>query len=258
MSSTQPIICFGQQPCGIFPKRFLIAKILTARRLQQELGGKIVWFYHDSDHDYRETITLVHDQEGREERLNFTQENKLQKKFSPLYLKRLVSGWQEEMGRRMHRFVDLDIEQLFKNIQTENAADFCLEMYRGMGLLEGIELIRSSDMTVRERAQELIEEYFADVAYEGEIVRAKFEQGKLRLHQGGDVYTDLPAQEISKKQKSPTRDTRLLWMQSVVHCSHYIYGGGEGEYLDFSQTPEITFVKRDEIEKAEESWITKL
>jgi len=44
----QPVICFGQQPCGFFPKRFLAAKIQTARRLQQEIGGEIVFFLHDS------------------------------------------------------------------------------------------------------------------------------------------------------------------------------------------------------------------
>ena len=53
-----PIICFGQQPCGFFPKRFLFAKIITARRLQKEIGGEIVFFFHDSDHDPRETIQL--------------------------------------------------------------------------------------------------------------------------------------------------------------------------------------------------------
>jgi len=35
--STSPVICFGQQPCGFFPKRFLVSKIQTARRLQKEL-----------------------------------------------------------------------------------------------------------------------------------------------------------------------------------------------------------------------------
>ena len=50
--SAAPVICFGQQPCGFFPKRFLVAKIQTARRLQAELGGEIVFFYHDSDHTY--------------------------------------------------------------------------------------------------------------------------------------------------------------------------------------------------------------
>ena len=57
--SAVPVICFGQQPCGFFPRRFLFAKIQTARRLQQELGGEIVFFYHDSDHDPRETRTLL-------------------------------------------------------------------------------------------------------------------------------------------------------------------------------------------------------
>ena len=54
---TAPIICFGQQPCGFFPKRFLFAKIQTGRRLQNEIGGEIVFFFHDSDHDPRETRT---------------------------------------------------------------------------------------------------------------------------------------------------------------------------------------------------------
>jgi hypothetical protein len=51
MNSTPPVICFGQQPCGFFPRRFLYAKFVTARRLQQEIGGEIVFFYHDADHD---------------------------------------------------------------------------------------------------------------------------------------------------------------------------------------------------------------
>ena len=56
-----PIICFGQQPCGFFPKNFLVAKINTAKNLQKEIGGKIIFFYHDSDADYRETITIMKD-----------------------------------------------------------------------------------------------------------------------------------------------------------------------------------------------------
>lgn len=100
------VICFGQQPCGFFPKRFLVAKINTAKKLRDEIGGKIVFFYHDSDADYRETITIVSDrQTGAEVRLNFTQENKLQKKFSPLYLKRIPAGWKEEILKQLPRFV---------------------------------------------------------------------------------------------------------------------------------------------------------
>ena len=36
----EPVIAFGQQPCGFFPRRFLVAKIRTARRLQAEMGGR--------------------------------------------------------------------------------------------------------------------------------------------------------------------------------------------------------------------------
>ena len=101
-----PIICFGQQPCGIFPRRFLYSKIQTARRLQREIGGEIVFFYHDSDHDPRETITILRDrQSGREHRFNFQFANKLQKQFSPLFAKRVLPEWQEQTARQLPNFV---------------------------------------------------------------------------------------------------------------------------------------------------------
>ena len=85
-----PVICFGQQPCGFFPRRFLYAKFVTARRLQRELGGEIVFFYHDSDHDPRETqTTLRHLRTGEPQTLNFTFANKLQRKFAPLFAKKI-------------------------------------------------------------------------------------------------------------------------------------------------------------------------
>src|SRR5512137_965600 len=92
--STTPVICFGQQPCGFFPRRFLVAKIQTARRLRTELGGEVVFFYHDSDHDPRETRTLLRHRKTNElAALNFVVANKLQRKFSPLYLKRVAPDW---------------------------------------------------------------------------------------------------------------------------------------------------------------------
>ena len=88
----RPVICFGQQPCGFFPRRFLAAKIFTARRLQAELGGEIVYFCHDSDHDPRETqTTLRHRKTDAPLTMNFTFENKLQRKFSPLH--HVVGQW---------------------------------------------------------------------------------------------------------------------------------------------------------------------
>ncbi len=93
---SNPIICFGQQPCGFFPKRFLVAKIQTARRLQSEIGGEIVFFFHDSDHDPRETKTILrHRKTDEPAHLNFTFVNKTQRKFSPLNLKKIAPGWQE-------------------------------------------------------------------------------------------------------------------------------------------------------------------
>ncbi len=258
--STEPVICFGQQPSGFFPKRFLYAKIQTAKKLQAKIGGRIVFFYHDSDADYRETITLMEDPRTKEEgRLNFTQENKVQKKYSPLYLKKIPSGWKEDIARKLPRFVGKKAVELFESATGATAADFCLDMYQRMGLLEGIEVARSSDKEFRMKASELTEHFYADVPYEGEIVRAEMHEGSLRLHEGGGSYFTIPIPEVIEKwQKNPGRDYRFGWMQSVIHSTHYISGAGENAYLKKEDFPEVQFVDRDVIDKSNYAYIPEL
>jgi hypothetical protein len=254
---TTPRICFGQQPCGFFPRRFLFAKIATARRLQAEIGGEIVFFYHDSDHDPRETTTILHlRRTGEIARLNFAFANKIQRKWSPLYLKRVCSEWQANTARQLPAYVDARWAEVFKQITAPTVADFCLEMYRQMGLLEGVRVVRSSDAAVRRAACD-VPEFFVDVPYSGEIVRARFTGGALKLHEGGDCYVTLPAVDFTKEQVSPTRDTRLRWMQSVVNCTHYVSGAGEQDYLNTAETPEITFVKREPIDRSDEAYVER-
>lgn len=251
------IICFGQQPCGFFPKRFLVAKIKTAQKLRAEIGGRIVFFYHDSDADYRETITIMRDQStGAEVRLNFTQENKLQKKFSPLNLKRIPAGWKDEILKQLPRFVDKPQIDLFASVNEKTVADFCLEMYRKMGLLNGMEVIRSSDKIFRQQSTDLAEDYFADVEYQGETVRAQMIDGYLQLHEGGGKYTQIPKPgKIEKSQITPGARQRFAWMQSVIKCTHYVYGEGEKEYMEFDKFPEVKFTKRDDIKQPNYAWL---
>jgi hypothetical protein len=252
--SPAPVICFGQQPCGFFPKRFLIAKIQTARRLQKEIGGEIVFFCHDSDHDPRETRTVLrHRKTNEPAQLNFAFANRLQRKFSPLHLKRIPADWQEKTLLQLPNYADRRSIEIFRNAAASNAADFCLEMYRAMGLLEGIRIVRSSDPALRRAACD-VPEFFVDVPFEGEVVRARFIDGVFRLHEGGDSFINVPATTFSKEQISPTRDSRLLWMQSVVHCTHYIAGAGEKAYLRLEETPNITFVNRETIEDPNEAF----
>jgi hypothetical protein len=249
-----PRICFGQQPCGFFPRRFLYAKFVTARRLQSELGGEIVFFFHDSDHDPRETqTTLRHRKTDAPLAMNFAFENKIQRKFSPLHLKRIPAGWSENTARQLGAFVAPPAVDAFKTNPATTVADFCLEMYRRMGLLEGVRVVRSSDVTLRKTACD-VPDYFVDAPYENEVVRSRWMDGELKLHEGGEKYLTIPSLPFDKTQITPTRDTRLRWMQSILGCTHYIAGAGEQAYLKKEDAPGITFVNRDAIDRSDEAY----
>jgi hypothetical protein len=251
---TAPRICFGQQPCGFLPRRYLAAKVLTARRLQAEIGGEIVFFLHDSDHDPRETQTTLRLQRTGEPRtLNFAFDNRLQRKFSPLYAKRVPAGWSANMARQLPAYVESRVVGAFRQVGAALVADFCLEMYRRMGLLEGIRVVRSGDPGVRSQACD-VDDFFVDVPHGGETVRARFKGGALQLDEGGGSFVTLPAVPFEKSQISPARDARLRWMQSVVRCTHYVAGAGEQAYLRRGDAPEITYVNRDPIDRPDEAY----
>ena len=244
------MICFGQQPCGIFPRRFLFSKIQTARRLQREIGGDIVFFYHDSDHDPRETSTILRDHHSNEEvALNFQFENRIQKQFSPLYTKRVLPEWQRKTARQLPNYVPETLVEHFKETASSNVADFCLEMYTRMGLLDGVRVERSSSPQFRARAV-AVSDYFVDQPYEGETVRARYRDGKLLLHKGGDRFLEIPGGDFGPEQISPTRDTRFVWMQSVIRCTHYVAGASEQDYVNKADAPEVKFVRREEISES--------
>ena len=251
----EPVICFGQQPCGFFPKRFLVSKIETARRLQREIGGTIVYFLHDSDHDFRETRTVLHHHKTDEAyEFNFSFENQIQRTYSPLYLKRVVQEWREKTARQLPFYVHKHFLSLFCGVEAANVADFCLEMYERMGLLEGIRVVRSSDPKFRLAACS-ISDFFVDVPYQNEIVRARWKNEKLSVYKGGDVSIELPSVEFGKEQISPARDSRFLWMQSVIGCTHYVCGLGEQAYMRMDQAPEVTFLARDTIDRSDEAYV---
>ena len=252
--SRTPVICFGQQPCGLFPKRFLFAKFQTARRLQAQIGGEIVFFYHDSDHDPRETRMILRNRTTDEPfELNFTFDNKLQRKYTPLHLKRVRPDWREKTLRQLPGFVDRRWCAAFEKTTSDTVAALCLEMYAAMGLLDGIRVVRSGDPLVRRAAVD-VDDFFVDVPHEGEVVRARCDDGRLKLHEGGQSFLTLPALPFAKEHISPARDSRLKWMQSVLHCTHYVSGAGEQQYLRTQDAPEIIYVPRDTIERSDEAY----
>ena len=136
--SGEPVICFGQQPCGFFPRRYLVAKIRTARRLQAEIGGRIVFFCHDSDHDPRETKTIVrHRRLGEPLPLNFAFANKWQRKFSPLYAKRVLPEWQAKTAMTLHPYVEPRLGPSVRRNARHERRRFLPRDVRADGILGG-------------------------------------------------------------------------------------------------------------------------
>ncbi|MBA3833242.1 MAG: hypothetical protein H0X34_15375 [Chthoniobacterales bacterium] len=233
----------------------MLSKMQTAQRLQREIGGEIVFFYHDSDHDPRETTMILRDrQTGEEKRLNFQFANKLQKQFSPLFAKRVLPEWRGKTARQLPNYVSPELVEDFEKIEAKNVADFCLEMYRQLGLLEGVRVMRSGDPDFRRRAI-AVDDYFVDVAYENELVRARISADALLLHRGGNSYLKLPLEKHDAAQISPTRDTRLRWMQSVICCTHYVAGASEIKYLNTEEAPGVEFIARDEISESDRAYL---
>src|SRR5207247_11376419 len=104
--------------------------------------------------------------------INCQSYNWMQKQCSPLYAKRVLPGWQQKAARQLPSYVGRSLVAHFNETKCSNVADFCLEMYTRMKLLEGVRVERSSAPESRARAV-AVSDYFVDVPYEGEIVRAR-------------------------------------------------------------------------------------
>src|SRR5204863_8222086 len=114
----------------------------------------------DSEHDPRETSTVLREQRSeRDMTLNFRFENRIQKQFSPLYAKRVLPEWHEKTARQLPNYVPPILVEHFKETRSSNVADFCLEMYTRMGLLDGVRVERSSAPQFRARAA-AVSDYF--------------------------------------------------------------------------------------------------
>ena len=75
------------------------------------------------------------------------------------------------------------------------------------------------------------------------------------MHKGGDSYLELPLEKFDATHVSPTRDTRLRWMQSVVRCTHYVAGASEVEYLNVDDAPGVQFITRDHISESDRAYL---
>jgi len=88
---------------------------------------------HDSDHDPRETQTILRDRRtGAAVLLNFPFENKLQRKFSPLFLKRVPAGWRDHTARQLPVYVEEPWVDAFRTNPASTVAGFCSKWYQRM------------------------------------------------------------------------------------------------------------------------------
>jgi hypothetical protein len=167
--TTTPIICFGQQPCGFFPRRFLFAKFQTARRLQaQSWAGRSSSFITTATtirakpplscaiaKPARPCASISHTK---------TNGSGSSRRFSP---NASPPAGRAAPPRNCHPSWTRAWVEAFQKTDAANPADFCLEMYRRMGLLDGVRVARSGDPAFRRAACD-VADFFVDVPHEGE------------------------------------------------------------------------------------------
>src|SRR5258706_11730 len=122
---------------------------------------------------------LCHNKNGVRAQLHFTFEKNIKRKFTPLYPNTIHCTRPPPTPRQLPNYVPRGCIEIFQGTSANNTADFCLEMYRRLNLLDGLRVVRSSNPSLRCAACD-ITEFFVDVPHEGEIVRARCNDGALR------------------------------------------------------------------------------
>ena len=249
-----PVICFGQQPCGFFPRRYLYAKIATARRLQAELGGEIVYFCHDSDHDFRETrTTLRHRKTGEPIQLNFAFDNQIQRKFSPLYLKRVRDDWHARTADQLRAYVDPCWVEAFRAVEFGSSR---ISAWRCTGrwacsracALPGRAIRRSVS---RRASRRLLRRR----AVRGRDRAGPAHRRPAQAVQGGRPVRGPARCSIYSRADQP--DSRYAAALDAIGGSlHALRGGCQRAGLPpEGRRAEITYVVRDMIERADEAYV---
>jgi len=124
---------------------------------------------------------LRHRKTNEPAHLNFAFQNKIQRKFSPLRLKTIPSEWQGRTALQLPNFIAHPLIEVFGKVSANNVADFCWKCIGAwdcstvFGLpAPAIRIFGARRATLR---------ILVDVPYEGEIVRARFIDGGLKLHE---------------------------------------------------------------------------
>jgi len=138
-----PIICFGQQTVRLFfPKTISLCQ--DCHRQTTSTGNwwrKSCFFFHDSDHDPRETITILRETTFWSFNIAFNfpiPELDSEGVSRPLYAKRILPGWHSKMVRQLPKLrLTPNWSISSRKLTATTRLIFCLKMYDKMGLLDG-------------------------------------------------------------------------------------------------------------------------
>lgn len=237
----KPIVCLSEQLSSFLPTKSLVRRIDAAKSLASRVGGKTILFIWDSWHRGTAETVLPGNR-----RISFEYYNNLQRDYTPFYLKNLDPVWWNRAKSKLDGIVPGKIINVLDNIKEDTAGNFCLKAYKKLGFLDNLEVVRSSDPEIRKKAK-MFEDFYVEVSYKGEIVRARYTNRGFVLESNPPV--EIYKTDVVPGMVTPPDEKRFEWMDSIVSPSHYILG--EKERVKESDFPWISFVRSRKTEQSD-------
>ena len=250
-----PVICFGQQPCGFFPRRFLAAKICTARRLQaRDRRGDRLFLPRQRPRPAGDADHPAPPQDRRAARPQLRLREQAPAQVVPALPQAGPAGVARADGAPASGLCRPALGRGLQRVQCADVADFCLEMYRAHGAAGGHPR-RPLERPGRSGARPATSRNTSSTCPTRGDGAGPVRRRRSAPARGRRFIPDLPRVRFEHGTNQPDPGlAAFAGCNRSSHCTHYVTGAGEQAYLRPADAPEVTFVHRDTIERSDEAY----